>query len=436
MNRMYFGILMASLLILSFGLILGCGSNPTGGGGGGGTAFDATMFVATTGSNTTGAGTRTSPYQTIQHAMDVCHSNEVIGVFNGTYNIDHAIVWTASEDVTLRGESRDRAIISAEAVRCIIIDTTTPSNQVITIESLTLTRGVGPSGISRGMGISLQLPSSTLHVSNVKFDKNGLGSAANSNGALGIASGLNSLAIIDNCIFSNNMGKNGAAIYADAGSRVYAYRCSIFSNSLEVAGNNGGAIYFDDGILTLEACDIHDNTASTAGGAMYLLGQGTISNCIIYNNKSQADDGGGIKTGTSATYEIVNCTIVSNEAASGSGGGIEGYGGSTIRNCIVWGNIAGADPDVTTNATNSIEVVYSDLSNFPANYVDGRGTIEVDPLFVKTSSPYASASDLILRKVGGNADVRQGGTSEAGAIYDYNGVVRTAPWSMGAYQQN
>jgi DNA-binding beta-propeller fold protein YncE len=45
MNRMHFGILMASLLILSFGLILGCGSNPTGGGGGGGASSTPWIYV-------------------------------------------------------------------------------------------------------------------------------------------------------------------------------------------------------------------------------------------------------------------------------------------------------------------------------------------------------------------------------------------------------
>lgn len=87
---------------------------------------------------------------------------------------------------------------------------------------------------------------------------------------------------------------------------------------------------------------IHNNSASSGGGAIYNNGNSTnsIYNSLIYSNS--ADTGGAIKNVGSSYSNIVNCTITKNFAT--------GYGGaiycsvapdnmnSKIYNNIIWGN--------------------------------------------------------------------------------------------------
>lgn len=120
-------------------LLAGCG-NPTGGGGSGGTVstFSANIYVSTTGSDDAGTGSSSKPFQTIAHALSVCASHDVIGLFNGIYK--EQVTWTTRESVTLLGQSQSGAIISGEGTgTCIYFDATAAADQITTIESLTIT---------------------------------------------------------------------------------------------------------------------------------------------------------------------------------------------------------------------------------------------------------------------------------------------------------
>jgi len=88
-------------------------------------------------------------------------------------------------------------------------------------------------------------------------------------------------------------------------------------------------------------CQISNNVSYRSGGGLYSL-DGSISNCLIYNN-TVLDDYGGRGGGIHLAYRdtLKNSTIVNNNTArtaQSSGAGVSIFTNSLFRNCIVWGN--------------------------------------------------------------------------------------------------
>ncbi len=72
----------------------------------------ATYFAATNGHDTTGSGTIGAPFRTIQHALDLCSSGDVVEVRGGTYR-EAAEVRFRGPGVTLRSYTGEWAHIAA-----------------------------------------------------------------------------------------------------------------------------------------------------------------------------------------------------------------------------------------------------------------------------------------------------------------------------------
>ena len=73
------------------------------------------LFVATTGDNTTGDGTASAPYQTIQHAIDQATAGDRIFVAAGTYN-EQVILY---KEVALLGSGAGTVINSRPATQAL-----------------------------------------------------------------------------------------------------------------------------------------------------------------------------------------------------------------------------------------------------------------------------------------------------------------------------
>lgn len=130
---------------------------------------------------------------------------------------------------------------------------------------------------------------------------------------------------------SNNTGtSDGGAMYG--GTFAISGASSFTSNS---SGGSGGAIYALGTVNSTGATfggaagnGNHADTATKRGGAVYVAGAGTFTDCTISYNTS-AQNGGGIYGGAGIT--ITNSTISYNTATLGNGGGVYAAGTLTIN---------------------------------------------------------------------------------------------------------
>jgi parallel beta-helix repeat protein/predicted outer membrane repeat protein len=154
----------------------------------------------------------------------------------------------------------------------------------------------------------------------------------------------NSSPTIKNCIFQDNIAKNGGAIHCGGMSNPLIIDCAIYNNSSSV---NGGAIHVNgDSYPEIESCNIYDNgsdgglVVTEAGGAIMIYQSSiSIKDSSIYNN-SAINTGGGMSSRESNSTTLESCTFASNEASEG--GGMYGYTSSpTLTNCTFTDNTAG-----------------------------------------------------------------------------------------------
>jgi len=437
MKKDRFVLALASLVILSFGFILGCG-NATGGGGGGGgggALFAADIWVSTTGSDDApGAGTWDNPLRTISRATLEVGSNEVIGVRNGIYN-EH-IIWTTREGVTLRGESTTLTTIDGTSNgRCIKIYDVVDA-QVMTIESLTIKNGkLAAGGSQHGAGIYYYTgsgKSSMLKVDQVIISDNSVSTDAECGGGIYTQDIADTL-IIENSSISGNSARSGGGMFFV--SNAYVKNCEIKDNHALY----GGGVYSSNvnSCQTIEACTISGNTAESEAGGVFIGTKGKLINCAIFNNKCTGSGtyGGGVlhyNNPSGGVLEIINCTIVSNEASDGGGvlADYAGAGSNIVKNCIIWGNEATVATTHHNYYSSTPDITYSDIGEVHA----GTGNQNLQPYFEETTPPYTLATDFKLTS-STSTDVTQGGTTGTGIpTVDIIGTSRSGHNSMGAWQ--
>jgi CSLREA domain-containing protein len=158
----------------------------------------------------------------------------------------------------------------------------------------------------------------------------------------------------------------GGAIYKENGN-LTLNACAL-TNNLTQSNSQGGAIYNDLGNLTLNGCLLSNNQAigSSGGGIFNARGVVSLFGCTLNGNSAQV--GGGISSNGALT--VTYSTVTGNTAAggfSGSGGAIESINAAlTVDNCIFSNNKAfgmaagggaidcgGNSTDVTTSISNS-----------------------------------------------------------------------------------
>ena len=113
-------------------------------------------------------------------------------------------------------------------------------------------------------------------------------------------------------------------------------------------GSGGGVLNF--GTLTLNNCDLSDNSASLRGGGVFNYGTLTVSGSYLSFNYAQA--GGGI--GNFGTLTVSSSIIGYNEAfVEGGGIGNASSGTATISGCTLGNNQAGGYPGPRPSAAPS-----------------------------------------------------------------------------------
>jgi predicted outer membrane repeat protein len=332
----------------------------------------ASVYVAVTGSDTTGSGSFGSPYATVQKAVNMAVSGDVVSVGSGTFNGDI----TMKDGVSLQGAGAAETTLKGSGGPVI---TASGIGGGTSISGFTITGG---SGFVAG-GIYCDSSSPDITGDTIT------GNSANVGAGI-YCTGLSSPDITDDTI-TGNSAFVGAGIYCTSDSSPSITSDTISSNS---AAGAGGGICCWSSSATIANDIISGNSATVAGGR-----------------------GGGIYCGSSSP-SITNDTITGNSATV-SGGGIYCTSDSSpnITNCIVWDN--GED-------LSGCSATYSDIEN--VSVASGLGNIIAAPSFANTAT-----GDFRLMIGSPCIDAA---TSTAAPAADKDGIPRPQGrgYDMGAYE--
>jgi predicted outer membrane repeat protein len=181
--------------------------------------------------------------------------------------------------------------------------------------------------------------SSTLTVTRSTFDHNAGddGGAINDDESVGLT--------ISSTSFSENTASNGGAVYINNHtSTPNVLTGDEFDNN--GATHDGGAIYWDEGTLSLTGSTLSANVADDDGGGVYVDESTvlTLTNDTLSGNDGAS--GGGLYFNDDPQIGFTNDTIAFNGAPAGDGGGIyrPSYttgGGPGVVNTMVADNVGG-----------------------------------------------------------------------------------------------
>lgn len=191
---------------------------------------------------------------------------------------------------------------------------------------------------------------------------------------------------LDHCTMRRNRTPGtGGALYAQL-AYLQARRTSFEDNQ----AGNGGALVLQAASAEIFNCHFLGNRAAGRGGAVHLpSNDGTppsvhIVNCLLTRNQA-AEGGAAYLVGaqfTSGSALWVNCTITENTASVRGGAILANDSPGTltdphnlIGNCIVWGNLAPLDPNLSGLAEPAFSLIEGWVGG-PASVLDA------DPLFV------------------------------------------------------
>jgi predicted outer membrane repeat protein len=159
--------------------------------------------------------------------------------------------------------------------------------------------------------------------SNVAVRFGGAGSLQTSNGH-GLLSSNNEI-LFENCLFNNNQGSVGGAIYTGTNNVITLSNCNIEKNyanpSVYAVDNNGGGFYLDSSnILNILNCEFNHNSADKNGGSIASNYANNIYiNSAIFSNNTALVSGGGIwmNDDTSVEFDESTTYFLSNNAYAG-----------------------------------------------------------------------------------------------------------------------
>jgi hypothetical protein len=144
------------------------------------------------------------------------------------------------------------------------------------------------------------------------------------------------------CTLSGNTAPSGGGAIANYGN-LTLISCTLSNNTSPGNPSWGGAI-LNGGSLTLTSCTLSNNTAFAGGGAIFNDDGGlTVTASTFTGNTTSYDAGGAIFNVHYGVVSVVACTFsynVAGEVAAGSGGGAiyQDGGPITVTNSTFTGN--------------------------------------------------------------------------------------------------
>ncbi len=227
----------------------------------------------------------------------------------------------------------------------------------------------------------------TLYLTQCKITQNVV---QNTDDGGGIYVTPNAVAVITNCIISENSARDGGGI-ANIGGKVTLKNCQLLNNT---ASNNGGGLYSHTN--TGSKIDVRNtlfsgNTALQGGGVAALGGTGTIWGCDLDKNKATNGLGGSLYKDGTVTLAINQSRLAKNADTS-----LYNHSGTRINAQYNWWGAANGPSGVGAGVGDSIS------SN--ADYVPWLTTEDClhealceCPINFAASDCYATSNPISLR---------------------------------------
>ena len=315
---------------------------------------------ATNGDDTTGTGSQTAPFATINHAIGETDSGGAVRVAEGSYTevieLDSTISLLGGYDSTNwqdRTFASGNTVIDAAGLNSFVLEVSGDHGPLI--EGFTLQNGNRSSGSGGGLRL--------------------VGGAAPT---------------VQNNWIINNTAKSGGGIYIAAnGTMPPTIQNNTIANNSSTS--NGGGIYIDSRDATIEDNDISENHADGHGGGLYFKNNtpATINNNSIENNTTEKD-GGGMYLNDHSAPTISNNTIANN-AADDDGGGLylDDDTAPIITNNIFWENDAYDDGQAIVVDPDSTASIFH-------NTLAGNSGDSGDGIYTKNSADPRVTNNIII----------------------------------------
>ncbi len=183
---------------------------------------------------------------------------------------------------------------------------------------------------------------------------------------------------IRNCILQRNLTDLGGGVYCIESSSPIIEGCVI-------SENDGGGVYCVDSSPVIKGCTISANVGNSGVYATGRGANIVLSGCTIRQNSSvpvcpleqcSADYGGGVMCDELSSFAVENCEFICNYAFRGGAVASRDEGKVTMTNCIVWGNRSldeggGVWAGFTVRMTNCTVTENSSLLPGPALFCPG-----------------------------------------------------------------
>ncbi|MHC4501162.1 MAG: choice-of-anchor Q domain-containing protein, partial [Planctomycetota bacterium] len=213
-------------------------------------------------------------------------------------------------------------------------------------------------------------------------------------------SGETSSSVVAGLTITNGYALYGAGIFCEGSSPTIS-KCIFSANTAEMG--SGGIENLNCSAVVANCIFTGNMSGGSGGGIENFNSPATVRSCVFWGNL--AGTGGGVQN-VSSSAAIINCTFSDNYADQG--GAINNYesSGSTVTNCILWGDSAYEAPEIYGDCSAS----YCDVEgSYP-----GTGNIAADPCFVdpaggdyhlSAGSPCIESGDPAYSAAPGETDI-------------------------------
>ncbi len=341
----------------------------------------STFYVSATGADKNAGTSLSSPFLTIQHAINVASEGDTVLVASGTYkgrgnrNLDFG-----GTNITLGAAPNSDGTPGSVTIdvqyggRGFVFQGGETAASVV--DSFTVIHGYEPYDSGGAVYINGSSPTFT----NCTFSSN-IAFAAG-----GVFVYYYADPSFTNCVFNNNTGRVGGGTYMDYNTQATFSGCSFTDNTALF----GGAVYTYYSSDTYTGCTFDSNSAYV-GGALYTTSNASISFYnATFSNNTASDRGGAGFSGYKGNVTLYNGLVFGNSAVSGGGFYNSYKSASNLYNTTVTGNSASNKGGAIYNGTSCSPTIFASILWNDSAVNDGTEIYNAS----KTSNPNVTNSDV------------------------------------------